>query len=169
MPRLAAAALVVLALATGLPAQAKPGGSLKAYRTYVAKTLNLRPRGTKHVDGGTASDWYYTFHGTTHRGLPLELTIQAGADRIYSQALTITTRAGDQAAVADVVTTAEGFWAEATDGHGKAMSKAIAPKIAAGLPEGTARYKDVTASLTKVAAGDQVIFVVGAEYRPAGR
>jgi hypothetical protein len=169
MPRFAATTLAVLlgALILGQPALAMPGGSLKRYQSYVAKTLKLKPTGTKRVEGGTASDWYHAFAGRTKRGLPIELTVQVGGDRIYSQALTITTKAGNQADVAEIVALAEGFWAEATNGHGKAMSKAIAPKIAAGMPEAAARYKDVSASLSKVAAGEQVIFVVGAEYQPA--
>jgi hypothetical protein len=171
MPRFTAAVLVLLlgALAAERPAQAKPGGSLQIYKGYVAHTWHLKPSGTKRVEGGTASDWYYSFAGKTKRGLPVELTVQAGADKIYSQALTITTTAGRTADVDEVVALAERFWSEATGGHGQAVSREIAPKIAAGQPSGVARHKDVAASLTKVGAGNQIIWVAGAEYQPVNR
>jgi hypothetical protein len=147
-------------------AEAKPGGSLQIYKGYVANTWKLKPSGTKRVEGGAPSDWYHSFAGKTKRGLPVELTVQAGADKIYSQALTITTTAGRKADVDEVVAMAERFWSEATGGKGKAISQQIAPKIAAGETSGVARHKDVTASLTKVGAGKQIIWVVGAEYQP---
>jgi hypothetical protein len=169
MPRFTAALLAILVGLAALPqrAEAMPGGSLKTYRTFVTQTLKLKASGTKRVEGGTAEDWYHTFAGKSQRGLPLELRVQVGGDRIYAQALTVTASTGRQGDVDEVVALAERFWAEATNGYGKAMSKEIAPKIAAGLPTGVARHKDVAASLTKVGAGDKIIFVVGAEYQPA--
>ncbi|MBC7543648.1 MAG: hypothetical protein H7338_13045 [Candidatus Sericytochromatia bacterium] len=159
-------ALLVAGLGAAMPAQARPGGSLKAYQAHLAKTLKLRPTETKRVEGGSPSDWYHNYGGKTASGLPLQLSVQVAGDKVYSQALTVTTKAGRQTDVDTVVSLAEAFWQEATEGHGKEASKYIARQISSGAETGVSRYRDVALSLTKVGAGTQLIWVIGAELQP---